>query len=184
MIVTVPPADDTVTQQEWLDAVLRVLDQHPWALFSGLFVSACLFTVALFGTIYGLSKAGKYQPPVVTVTIVLGIVGMVALLVLAMRPEIEALAVAVGTAIGGLAGALGTAFQAKHEHAKDSPAITAVLPHLKDEDDERESLLDRVTSDLSVEDEDEQPGESEGDRLDSGRGYRQPDRGADHGDLA
>lgn len=153
-MTTVPPADDTVSQQEWLDAVLRVLDEHPWALFASLTITSVVFAVALFGTVWGLSRAGKYQPPVVTVTIVLGIVGMLSLLVLAFRPEIDALAVAAGTAVGGLAGALGTAFQVKYDHAKDSPEITTVMPHLRDEDSPTpvEDLMGQVRDDLASDD--------------------------------
>ena len=56
----------------------------------------------------------------------------------------------VGTAIGGLAGALGTAFQMRYERAADSPELTTVLPHLRDEDSPTpvSDLTEQVRADL------------------------------------
>jgi len=138
---------------DWLNSFT---EKSPFTVFLGTLVIAVFVVTFIWVVMHGITAAGSRQPPVVVVTLILGIVTIIALVAVMVRPDIEAIAVAVGTGIGGLAGALGLAFD-RHKRYYSA-------------DDEREDdRHERLTK---------------GDRSDSRDCDRESDRVADHGDLA
>lgn len=99
--------------------LIEALQQQPEVLVVSAIASVIGATVFLIAVSWAISRAGKFQPPVVVLSVVVGLVAMVAILGAILRPEVQALAVAAGTAVGALAGALGTAFTQRGERHPD-----------------------------------------------------------------
>lgn len=111
-------AQDEGGRSTWVE-IIDSLQQDPEVLVIGAVATVISATVFLVAVSWAISKAGKFQPPVVVLSVVVGLVAMVAILGAIMRPEVQALAVAAGTAVGALAGALGTAFTQRGERYPD-----------------------------------------------------------------
>lgn len=99
--------------------LIEALQKQPEVLVVGAVATVTGATVFLVVVSWAISKAGRFQPPVVVLSVVVGLVAMVAILGAIIRPEVQALAVAAGTAVGALAGALGTAFTQRGERHPD-----------------------------------------------------------------
>ncbi len=97
---------------DWLS---ESFDRSPLVVFLGAVTVAGFAVAFIWVVLRGIREAGTRQPPVVVVTLILGIVTIIALVAVMVRPDVEAIAVAVGTGIGGLAGALGLAFDRHRE---------------------------------------------------------------------
>lgn len=102
--------DGSLTQEEIAEYLYILIRDEPWVLFISLFSSAVLATVFMSFVVIGISRAGRFNPPKVVITIVLGIVALMALLTYALQPDNDSLGQVVAASVGGLAGALGTAF--------------------------------------------------------------------------
>ena len=127
---TPPPQDDSDSEvSDVLQSIIELYDKEPGLVFALSLVTALSVAIVLSGVVYSISKAGHFQPPRVVLSVITGLVAMLAIIAVIVRPGVEALGVAVGTAIGGLVGALGTAYS---EHRKDDdggaggPGSTAV----------------------------------------------------------
>lgn len=108
-----------ITEEEIAEFIFTIIKDEPWVFFLSFLVVLGVMTVFLTFMVIGIARAGKFSPPVVVVTVVLGLVAMMSLLVYAFRPDNEALGNVVSAAVGGLAGALGTAFAAKKFNEKE-----------------------------------------------------------------
>ena len=99
--------------QDTSDIVLFA-DRNP-AIFA---ITIALLVVAtgslLYFAVKSVGDAGRVQPPLVVIVLVLGIVLLTLTVVIALRPStVEALAPLVGAGVGGLAGAVAQAFTAR-----------------------------------------------------------------------
>lgn len=105
-----PPEEGTDSAERIINNIIDFYEQEPaLVIISGLITAAGVGFI-LSGVIYAISKAGHFQPPRVVLSVITGLVAMLAIIAVIVRPGVEALGVAVGTAIGGLVGALGTAY--------------------------------------------------------------------------
>jgi hypothetical protein len=113
---TPAPEGGSDSTADILQSIIDLYDKEPGLVFALSLVTAVSIAIVLAGIVYAISKAGHFQPPRVVLSVITGLVGMLAIIAVIVRPGVEALGVAVGTAIGGLVGALGTAYS---EHRKD-----------------------------------------------------------------
>ena len=101
---------DEVEGTGFFDLVRQLTEEDPVALIWYAFGVTVIIVLFLLAATIGISRAGKYQPPVVSVALVLGIVSMISLIAGIVRPETASFFILTGVAIGGLSGALGAAF--------------------------------------------------------------------------
>lgn len=106
-------------QRSTVVEIIEALQSQPEVLVVSAIASVIASTVFLVAVSWAISKAGRFQPPVVVLSVIVGLVAMVAILGAIIRPEVQALAVAAGSAVGALAGALGTAFTQRGERHPD-----------------------------------------------------------------
>lgn len=104
-----PPDDGGV-----LSELIRLFEKEPEVLIATTIAVALGTTVLLIGTVWAITRAGRFQPPRVVLSVIAGLVAMLAVIAVIVRPEVEALGVAVGTAIGGIVGALATAYSERN----------------------------------------------------------------------
>lgn len=104
--MSAPAADATTI----LQALLGYYEKEPGVLLLTTTVTAVLAGAFLIAVVRAINKAGKIQPPRQVLALLVSLIGLIALLGVILRPDVEALAVAAGTAIGALAGALATAY--------------------------------------------------------------------------
>lgn len=113
------PAPSTVV--DVLGELLDFYEREPWLIIATSLITATAVAIMLFAITYAITRAGTYHPPRTALTVITGIVAMLALVAVIVRPEVESLGVAVGTAIGGLVGALATAFNERNTGAEPEP---------------------------------------------------------------
>lgn len=101
------PAADATTI---LQALLDYYEKEPGVLLLTTTVTAVLAGAFLIAVVRAINKAGNMQPPRQVLALLVSLIGLIALLGVILRPDVQALAVAAGTAIGALAGALATAY--------------------------------------------------------------------------
>jgi membrane associated rhomboid family serine protease len=101
--------------------LLDFFEAEPWIFVVSALGTALLVGFTLAGVVYAISKAGHFQPPRVVLSVITGLVAMLAVIAVIVRPDVEALGVAVGTAIGGLVGALGTAYTDSTKRRAEEP---------------------------------------------------------------
>ena len=102
---TPPPQPESVLLE-----LVQVLQNDPSVLvWTGVIavLGSCAFLAA---TVFAISRAGRFQPPRVVLSVVLGLVALVAILGAILSKDGTPLAAVAATAVGGLAAALGTAF--------------------------------------------------------------------------
>jgi heme A synthase len=100
-----PPEPESVLLE-----LIEVLQQDPQVLVWTSIVGVMGASAFLAATVYAISRAGRFQPPRVVLSVVLGLVGLVAILGAILARDGSPLAAVAATAVGGLAAALGTAF--------------------------------------------------------------------------
>lgn len=93
-----------------LEALLEYYEKEPGILLTTSILTVLLAGAFLLVVVRAITKAGTIQPPRQVLALLLSLIGLVALLGVILRPDVDALAVAAGTAIGALAGALATAY--------------------------------------------------------------------------
>lgn len=103
-----PGADSDA--QTLLEALLDYYEKEPGILLVTSILTVLLAGAFLLVVVRAITKAGTIQPPRQVLALLLSLIGLVALLGVILRPDVDALAVAAGTAIGALAGALATAY--------------------------------------------------------------------------
>ena len=106
---TPAPANENATERIINEIIDFYTEEPALVIFTSL-LGAIAITFLMFGVVYAISRAGHFQPPRVVLSVITGLVAMLAIIAVIVRPGVEALGVAVGTAIGGLVGALGTAY--------------------------------------------------------------------------
>jgi hypothetical protein len=94
----------------FLQDLLDFYEQEPWVLLLTTLMTAVVAGGFLVVVVRAITKAGTLQPPRTVLSLLVALVALIAILGVIIRPEVDSLAVAAGTAIGGLAGALATAF--------------------------------------------------------------------------
>jgi predicted membrane channel-forming protein YqfA (hemolysin III family) len=121
--------DDTTVLLE----LVEVLQEDPTVLVWTSIVGVIGASAFLAATVYAISRAGRFQPPRVVLSVVLGLVALVAILGAILARDQTSLAAVAATAVGGLAAALGTAFDAR---SGDDDAVTQVAePDAEDDPD-------------------------------------------------
>jgi len=90
--------------------IIDSLQKEPFVFGTSIVAGLLVTGLVLFAMTRGISKAGTLQPPVTTLAVLTALVAMLSILGVVIRPNVDSLAVAAGTAVGALAGALGTAF--------------------------------------------------------------------------
>lgn len=108
-------AEDEITpeQRDFLQTILNA-DPNLLTVIAGF--ALIIVTILITFALYSIRKAGMYSPPVVTVTVTLGVVTLSAVAALVIRPELDALVAVIGTALGGLSAAVTLAFERRGEH--------------------------------------------------------------------
>ena len=96
--------------QTLLEALLDYYEKEPGVLLTTSILTVVLAGAFLMVVVRAITKAGSIQPPRQVLALLISLIGLVALLGVILRPNVDALAVAAGTAIGALAGALATAY--------------------------------------------------------------------------
>lgn len=91
--------------------VLELLLGNAELLFWISLILAVAFVGMLAAALVVIWRSGTLGPPVVAVTLVLGVLALGCLVTLVLRPDLEALVAVVGTAVGGLSGAVAVAFE-------------------------------------------------------------------------
>ena len=112
-----PTSDDS--GERIIRDIIEFYEQEPELVIFTSLLAAIGVTMLMIGVVYAISKAGHFQPPRVVLSVITGLVAMLAIIAVIVRPGVEALGVAVGTAIGGLVGALGTAYTDSTRRAID-----------------------------------------------------------------
>lgn len=98
--------------QSSLEQLLDFLDNEPWLGVAGLVAVAGIVGGMLYMAFRSLQHAGQRQPPVIVVSLILGVVILIALVILAVRPSLgESLTVVIGSGIGSLGAAVVAAFE-------------------------------------------------------------------------
>ncbi len=118
------PNAGTSETERVINNIIDFYEQEPGLVVFTSLLAAVGVTLLMVGVVYAISKAGHFQPPRVVLSVITGLVAMLAIIAVIVRPGVEALGVAVGTAIGGLVGALGTAYTDSTRRAtepKESP---------------------------------------------------------------
>jgi hypothetical protein len=100
--------DDSLST--FLQDLLDFYEQEPWVLLLTTLMTAVVAGGFLVVVVRAITKAGTLQPPRTVLSLLVALVALISILGVIIRPEVDSLAVAAGTAIGGLAGALATAF--------------------------------------------------------------------------
>jgi predicted membrane channel-forming protein YqfA (hemolysin III family) len=98
------------TPESVLLELIEVLQQDPTVLLWSSAIGVVGATAFLAATVYAISRAGRFQPSRVVLSVVLGLVGLVSVLGAILQPMSQALGAVAATAVGGLAAALGTAY--------------------------------------------------------------------------
>ena len=99
-------------------------DRNPVVFAAGVAVIVFATGFLLFMAVKAVSDAGKIQPPLVVITLVLGIVLLVLTVTVALRPTTtDALAPLIGAGVGGLAGAIAQAFTVRKQDSQYEPSI-------------------------------------------------------------
>ena len=102
--------------------VVQLIDAEPGLFFGATFLVAGVVGGLLFLAIRAITKAGNVQPPVVVVTLVLGIVLILIAVVIALRPDLgDVLAPLLGAGVGGLASALASSFSVRKKDSTYEP---------------------------------------------------------------
>ena len=107
--------------------VIDLFEANPWILFVTTILSAAVIGGFLFLIVKAIAQAGRVQPPRVVLSLLVALIGLVAILAATIRPDVDALAVAAGAAIGALSGALTAAFT---ENTEDVPMHETYGPEL------------------------------------------------------
>ena len=132
-----------------IELVEVIQDEPSLVIWGSLFavLGACIFLAA---TVWAISRAGRFQPPRVVLSVILGLTALVSILGAVLQPESQALGAVAATAVGGLAAALGTAYTGQGE--PDDVAVGIL-------DSGGRVVLDRAVADrASVEDSEGGPG--------------------------
>lgn len=96
--------------QTLLEALTEFYEKEPGVLLVTSVLTVVLAGAFLMVVVRAITRAGTFQPPRQVLALLLSLIGLVALVGVILRPDVDALAVAAGTAIGALAGALATAY--------------------------------------------------------------------------
>ena len=93
-----------------LEQVLELYEAEPWVLLVTALASAVVIGGFLALITWAIYRSGSLSPPRQVLIIVTALIGLMSILGVIIRPDVDALAVAAGAAIGALAGALATSF--------------------------------------------------------------------------
>jgi hypothetical protein len=146
--------EQRVTDEELLDIILELIDKDPWIFFVSILTTISVMLVFLTFVVWGVSRAGRFNPPVVVLTVVLGLISLMSLLAYALAPS-TTLGNVVMVTVGALAGALGSAWAEQKWNDKEAEYVA-----------------------------EKQSRQSEGDSGDAGQRGGEPGDGAGDGDLA
>ena len=95
--------------------LVEVIQEDPSLVVWGALLAVLGASTFLGATVWAISRAGRFQPPRVVLSVILGLTGLVSILGAILQPQSQALAAVAATAVGGLAAALGTAFTGQGE---------------------------------------------------------------------
>ena len=113
-----------VAELDWWQSLLQA-DSNVFSVV--VTVSAVAVVVLLAGALLTVRRAGQYQPPVVTVSIILGVATLSTIVALVLRPELTELVAVVGSAVGGLTAAITLAFERRPRgYGDEAPADEGV----------------------------------------------------------
>ncbi len=102
-----------------LDSLIETFDTSPYLL---AFIAAATVvgtSVIVYFSVIGILRAGKTLPPEVAVTMVLGIVTIITLVAVAIRPNDSDMVALGGAAVGALAATTTLAWQQRGQWRKD-----------------------------------------------------------------
>lgn len=132
-------AEEEVNEfQNILEALLDFYETQPEVLIFTTAVTAFMAGGFLWVVVKAITRAGQAQPPRNVLALLVALVGLVALIGVILRPEVDSLAVAAGGAIGALGAALAASWQqARNEDLGIPPQQEDEEPQKqKDEGDE------------------------------------------------
>lgn len=111
-------------EQSVLLELVEILQRDPSLVVWGSLFAVIGASAFLGATVWAISRAGRFQPSRVVLSVVLGLVGLVSVLGAVLQPESQALAAVAATAVGGLAAALGTAYTNSKGAEADEDAVS------------------------------------------------------------
>ncbi len=105
-----------------IETFLRLVESQPAVFIIGSGLVAFIIGGLLWLAVKAISDAGKVQPPLVVVVLVLGIVLLLLIVAIALRPALaESTLPVIGAGVGGLAGAVSQAFTARKKDSAYAP---------------------------------------------------------------
>jgi hypothetical protein len=122
--------------------IIDSLQQEPFVFGTSVVAGLLVTGLVLFAMTRGISKAGTLQPPVTTLAVLTALVAMLSILGVVIRPNVDSLAVAAGTAVGALAGALGPAFSSRAAGMLSSREIAEKREQIAEEEKRRQEEQD------------------------------------------
>ena len=114
-----------------LESLLEFYETQPEVLIFTTTVTAFMAGSFLWVVVKAITKAGQVQPPRNVLALLVALVGLVAVLGVIIRPDVDSLAVAAGGALGALGAALAAAWQSRDEDS-------FILPQQEDEEPQRQ----------------------------------------------
>lgn len=119
-----------------LESILELYEDEPYVLVVSAMATVLSISAFLGVIVYAITRAGELQPPLTVMTIVLSLLGLLSIVGVIVRPDVDSLAVAAGAAIGALGSALANEAQFRRRVASSIPiedaAIEEVLDDLSD----------------------------------------------------
>lgn len=116
-----------------LEGILELYEDEPYVLVVSMLATVLSISAFLGVIVYAITRAGELKPPLTVMTIVLSLLGLLSIVGVIVRPDVDSLAVAAGAAIGALGSALANEAQYRRRVATTTPSEDAAVEGVLDD---------------------------------------------------